>query len=200
MALFGRRKDIDENRQRSEEEQIRNRQSAPKPTLEDGAIAATNEIQTRRAVPMGNLTFRDVRGGNPALDAPVNKEVLLKARQTLLKYQQGKANLDKNIVENEKWYKLRHWEVLRNAESTAVRPASAWLFNAIAGKHADAMDNFPSPNILPREEGDKAEAKMLSSIVPVILDEADFEATYDSVWTYKLKTGTGVYSVTWDSA
>ena len=62
------------------------------------------------------------------------------------------------------------------------------------------MDNFPSPNILPREEGDRAEAQMLTSIVPVILDQAEFEQVYSDVWYYKLKSGTGVYGVFWDKS
>ena len=60
------------------------------------------------------------------------------------------------------------------------------------------MDNFPAPNILPREEGDKGEAEMLTSIIPVVLDQCEFEQTYSDVWNYKLKTGTGVYGVFWD--
>jgi hypothetical protein len=81
-----------------------------------------------------------------------------------------------------------------------VQPTSAWLFNCIANKHADAMDNFPSPNILPREEGDKGEAQMLTSIVPVILEQNDFEEVYSEVSNYKIKSGTGVYGIFWDSS
>jgi hypothetical protein len=81
-----------------------------------------------------------------------------------------------------------------------IQPTSAWLFNCIANKHADAMDNFPSPNILPREEGDKGEAEMLTSIIPVILDQNDYEQVYSDVWMYKLKSGTGVYGVFWDKS
>jgi hypothetical protein len=62
------------------------------------------------------------------------------------------------------------------------------------------MDNFPAPNILPREEGDKAEAEMLTSIIPVILEQNDFEETYSDVMSYKLKMGTGVYGVFWDKS
>lgn len=80
-----------------------------------------------------------------------------------------------------------------------IQPSSSWLFNCIQSKHADAMDNFPSPNILPREEGDKEEAERLSSIVPVLLDEIGFEEIYDRTWTQKLVTGTGVYGVFWDA-
>ena len=83
-------------------------------------------------------------------------------------------------------------------DTSDIQPTSAWLFNCIANKHADAMDNFPAPNILPREEGDKAEAEMLTSIIPVVLEQNDFEQTYSDVWQDKLKGGTGVYGVFWD--
>ena len=128
----------------------------------------------------------------------IDKESVLKATEILKKYKEGKANLEQKIIDNEQWYKLRHWECMRNSKDQEVQPTSAWLFNCIANKHADAMDNFPSPNVLPREEGDKADAQMLSSIIPVILDQNDFEKTYSDVWNYKLKSGTGVYGVFWD--
>lgn len=137
--------------------------------------------------------------GFVALSAPIGKEAINKANLILQKYKEGKSNLEKRIVENEQWYKLRHWECMRKSETSQVEPTSAWLFNALANKHADAMDNFPSPNILPREEGDKAEAKKLSSIVPVVLEQANFEETYDDEMNYKLKSGTGAYGVFWDS-
>lgn len=129
----------------------------------------------------------------------IGKKQVQEAYQTLLKYKQGKANLEQKIVDNEQWYKIRHWECMRDSKKD-VQPASAWLFNCIANKHADAMDNFPSPNILPREEGDKVEAEMLSSIIPVVLDQNEFEQTYSDVWHYKLKAGTGVYGVFWDNS
>ena len=121
------------------------------------------------------------------------------ASETLKKYKQGKQNLEQRIIANEDWFKLRHWDTLDNANDE-VKPTSAWLFNCIANKHADAMDNYPSPNILPREAGDRQEAQMLSSIIPVILDQTEFEEVYDNVWDYKLKAGTGVYGVFWDQS
>ena len=129
----------------------------------------------------------------------INREKIREAYQTLLTYKQGKTNLEKRIIDNEQWYKLRHWECMRD-KTQDIQPTSAWLFNCIANKHADAMDNFPTPNILPREEGDKAEAEMLTSIVPVVLEQNDFEQTYSDVWQYKLKGGTGVYGVFWDKS
>jgi hypothetical protein len=145
---------------------------------------------------------RDASGainGFKALTQVIGREQVQKANLTLNRYKEGKANLERKIVDNEQWYKQRHWEQMRDKKSE-VEPASGWLFNSIANKHADAMDNFPSPNILPREEGDKGEAEMLTSIIPVILDQNDFEETYDSVQNYKLKTGAGVYGVFWDKS
>lgn len=121
-----------------------------------------------------------------------------KAESLLQKYKQGKANLERRIIDNEQWWKLRHGERTRDKQSADPEPVSAWLFNSIANKHADAMDNFPEPNILPREEGDRKDAEMLSSILPVVLEENGYEQTYSSKWTYKLKAGTGVEGVFWN--
>ena len=102
------------------------------------------------------------------------------------------------MIENEQWYRMRHWACMRKGAASQVEPSSGWLFNAIANKHAEAMDNFPRPNVLPREEGDKALATALGSILPVILQQDDFEETYDQVMDDKLKTGTGIYGIFWD--
>jgi hypothetical protein len=177
--------------QPSNEEQMMRRQSAPRPTAEEEA-RRLYQAQQAKAMEAGGAM-----NGFKALAQPIGREQIQKANHTLQRYKEGKANLETRIVENEQWYKLRHWECMRD-KNQEVQPTSAWLFNCIANKHADAMDNFPAPNILPREEGDKGEAEMLTSIVPVILDQCDFEQTYSDVWNYKLKTGTGVYGVFWD--
>ena len=183
---------------RSNEEQLMRRQSAPRPTAESEARKMYQQQQAQMMMGQG----RDATGamdGFKALAQVIGREQVQKANQTLNRYKEGKANLERKIVDNEQWYKQRHWEQMRDKKSD-IQPSSAWLFNSIANKHADAMDNFPSPNILPREEGDKAEAEMLTSIVPVILDQNDFEETYSEVQNYKLKTGAGVYGVFWDKS
>lgn len=131
----------------------------------------------------------------------VTPQRLKQAQQTLDRYRAGKATLDKRIVENQQWYRLRHWEHLRKtANPQDPEPASAWLLNSIANKHADAMDNFPEPVVLPREEGDRQDAQLLSQILPVVLEQNQFEEAYSQMWWRKLKTGTGAYGVFWDSA
>lgn len=178
MAIF--------NRRNKNEEQMARRQSAPQP---DAGEEAAN---------MGAMSG-DAVDGFKVLSQVIGREQIHAANLTLQKYKEGKANLERRIIDNEQWYKMRHWECMRD-KTQEVEPTSGWLFNAIANKHADAMDNFPSPNILPREEGDRAEALMLTSIVPVILDQAEFEQVYSDVWYYKLKSGTGVYGVFWDKS
>ena len=175
------------------EEQMARRQSAPRPTpqSEYAKMQMAQPQQMPQQAPMAMDGFK-------ALAQVIGREQIQAAQLTLQKYKEGKSNLETRIVENEQWFKLRHWECMRKAETNQVEPSSGWLFNAIANKHADAMDNFPSPNVLPREEGDKGEAEMLSSILPVILEQNDFEETYDNVWDYKLKAGTGIYGVYWD--
>ena len=208
MAIFDRKKKNKEppeapqaeatQSQPTNEEQMMRRQSAPHPTIQDEARRIYMQQQEQMMQGQG-MNAMGAMDGFKALAQVVGREQVQKANLTLQKYKEGKANLEKRIVDNEQWYKLRHWECMRGQKKD-IQPTSAWLFNCIANKHADAMDNFPAPNILPREEGDKAEAEMLTSIIPVILDQCDFEQTYSEVQNYKLKTGTGVYGVFWDKS
>lgn len=130
---------------------------------------------------------------------PIGAQEVQKARATLNRYREGKINLERRVVENAQWYRLRHWQCMRGHGKNEVEPTSGWLFNAIASKHADVMDNFPSPNVLPREEEDRAEAKLLGEILPVVLEQCEFEQVYDEVNDCKLKSGTGIYGVFWDA-
>lgn len=124
-------------------------------------------------------------------------ELLDKANAVLKKYREGKSVLDNRLIANNEWYRLRHWGQMRNVTDDN-QPTSAWLFSGLMNKHADAMDNYPAPVILPRESGDVEEAKKLTSIIPLILEQNDFKNTYSMLWWDKLKTGTGVYGVFWD--
>lgn len=132
---------------------------------------------------------------------PIGVEQIRKAYETLKKYKQGKQKLEDKIVKNEKWWKMRHWDLERDPSTyNDPKPASGWLFNMIESKHADFMDSFPAADILPREQGDREEATMLSSIIPVIHEQNDFEQVYNDETLYKLKHGTGVYGVFWDQS
>jgi len=166
-----------------------------------------------------------VRNERPVIDAPnipemteeesaamltggmqkvITEQDIDRAATILKKYKGGKAALEQRVINDELWWKLRHWEAIGKHKSNRegevrIEPTSAWLFNTIANKHADAMDNYPEPVVLPREQSDEQSAKQLSQILPVVMDYNDFEQTYDTNWWEKLKHGTAVYGVFWDS-
>lgn len=133
----------------------------------------------------------------------IGPEQIKKLTQILQKYKAGKANTEHRILASENWWKLRN-SAEEQSKSNVMsasnyKSTSSWLHNVITSKHADAMEAYPEPNILPREESDKAEAAILSSIIPCIMEQNEFEKTYSDVMWQKGKTGTGVYKVVWDS-
>ena len=156
--------------------------------------------------------------GNRPKDEPTNEEVLQeatqqtidrkaieKAIQTLKEYKDGKQNLESRIVEEERWWKLRHWDIIRGKKSAQLHgeeerpePTSAWMFNSIANKHADIMDNYPEPNVLPREQMDEQDADTLSAILPVVFERNEYEHTYSQAAWYKLKHGVSAKGVFWN--
>lgn len=130
----------------------------------------------------------------------IGKNEVEKAYQTLLKYKEEKSQIEKKISENEEFWKMNHWDVaMQGVEDNRVKPKSAWLFNTIINKHADAMDNYPEANILPRAKDDEETAKVLSSVIPVILEQNDYENTYSDCQWYKSKMGTSVQGVFWNN-
>lgn len=118
-----------------------------------------------------------------------------KAQLLLKKYKSARSSLTNRIIENEQWYKLRHARPLSDSRYV---PASAWLFNSLAVKHADAMEAIPTPYVSAREPSDIQSAEALSKLLPVILEQNDFPGVYSSIWDDKLKHGTGCYGVFWN--
>jgi len=141
-------------------------------------------------------------GPDPKL--PVGEEQLAEAAELLRKYKDGKSALENRVVEDELWWELRNWETQRRKMSEKGRykgpePSSAWLFNTLLNKHADVMDNYPEPVVLPREKSDEASAKVLTEILPVVLEQNKFDQTYSDQSWEKLKHGTAVYGIFWSS-
>ena len=130
---------------------------------------------------------------------PIGEKEVSEASGILRKYREGKMNLEKKIIANEDFFKLRQWNHIES-NSNDPKPASAWLFNCIISKMSDVMDSFPEANMLPRAEDDKAEAEMLTSIIPVILEQNEFEKTYSDIAYYTLKNGGGIYGIFWDGS
>ena len=164
------------------------------PARPEGAMPGTGLPQSAGA---------DSSLGEGAFDEAeaIGEDEVRQANDLLQKYKAGKAALDKRIIENELWFRMGHWKNYQNKMMTGKpTPSSGWLFNSIANKHADAMDNYPEPNVLPRAADDEETAKVLSKILPTVLEQCDYETAYSDTWWRKLKTGTGVKGVFWDPA
>lgn len=167
------------------------RQELGNPVREVGQVKIVNGSDTVKYEP-----------GSGSEQGPITQETVALAEETLRKYKDGKANLENRIIENEQWWKLRHWETIRKEQAKGANkepePTSAWLFNSLANKHADAMDNYPSASVLPREQSDNAAAEQLSEILPVIIEQNGYKKTYSAKWWYKLKQGTSCEGVFWN--
>ena len=177
-------------------------------TLKD-YIPAAMQVLLGNSRPAEEPTASPMQAGTTWAEGkpPIDQKAIQEAIQTLKDYKDGKSNLEDRIVEEERWWKLRHWDVIRGKNAAATQaseeearpePTSAWLFNSIANKHADIMDNFPEPNVLPRERQDEADADTLSSILPVIFERNEYEQTYSQAAWYKLKHGVVAKGVFWN--
>ena len=133
----------------------------------------------------------------------IGTEEVRRAADILRRYHAGKRQLEQRIIDNEQFWKLRHWQQMektgQGGNPADPQPTSGWLVNCILSKHADAMDCYPEPTVLPREPGDREEARKLTRILPVVLKKNGFKRTYSSAWWYKLKSGCAVYGVFWDA-
>ena len=144
--------------------------------------------------------YEDYRGLD-GMPNGVDQEQLLEFGRVLTRYKAGKASVDRRVQSAERWWKVRNsFEEAKKTDGSlpGFQVESSWLHNVINSKHADALEAYPSPNILAREESDKLDAWVLSKIVPVILEQNEFETVYDEAIWQKLKTGTAVYKVSWD--
>lgn len=194
--------------QRPTEEEIRQLQSQEaQMQVNERALADIEAVQqqTRILEQEGinkshdpELSPYSAANGFPGTSVIGEKEVR-EAYATFEKYKEKKAKLEAKLDTYEKFWQLKHWETLKNRSDTRIEPVSSWLVNTILNKHADAMDNYPEPNVLPRALDDEATAKMLSKIIPAILEQNKFKKTYSACMWDKNKFGAGIYGVFWNN-
>lgn len=133
---------------------------------------------------------------------PIGPEQLKEFTKVLKEYNAGLNPTKRRIIAAENWWKMHN--TIEEQKTTDIgkdggfTSKSGWMHNVIVSKHADAMEAYPEPNILPREVGDRGQAIMLSAIIPCILEQNHFEQTYSDAMWQKMKTGTGTYKIVWD--
>lgn len=176
--------------------------------VEEEPVAEVETTEQPGAMPMAQQAT--AAAGTQTEEAPsklayITQDDVREAAKTLAEYKNGKANLEIRIIEDEQWYKQQHWNLVNASKSSEelkrmnVKTTSAWLFNTIANKHADMMDNYPEPIVLPRERSDEESAKVLSSVLPVVMEQNKFPKVYSKASWDKIKTGTTPYGVFWNS-
>ncbi len=121
----------------------------------------------------------------------IKPEFFSKVVESYTLYKEHKRAMDRRIIENNRWFKSRYGA----GEMEIPEPTTPYIFNVIANKHADAMDNYPQPSILEREEADRPIAEALGKMLPLQMDLCGFKRTYSRAWWYKLKNGAACYGV-----
>ena len=132
----------------------------------------------------------------------ITSEIVKQAEARRQKYAKGKKSLDEKATANQKWWRGRHWSEIKKDNKSledAEKPTSAWLFNSIINKHADMMDNFPKPNVLPRSRDSQIDAEKLAKIVPVVLEQNGYQTTYSRKAYDYISDGTAITGVFWDN-
>ena len=140
---------------------------------------------------------------------PIGEEEIAEAQAIMKRYFNGKKRFDERYKDNFKVYNLLYNEQTDKQyqkdsrgnlkEAPIAKRIGGQTLNVILNKHADAMDNYPEPIFLAREQSDEKTANMLNSIVPCVLERNRFEKTYSEAWTDKLVGGADCIAVTWDS-
>jgi len=77
-----------------------------------------------------------------------------KASQILRKYKEGKDRLEKKLIANEEFWKLRQWNYMHDGKDD-FKPATPWLWSCIESRYSDVMDSYPTCNIMPRQMDDR---------------------------------------------
>ena len=129
----------------------------------------------------------------------IDDKAVIRASQILQKYKEGKQQLEKKIIANEEFWKLRQWNYMNDGNDD-FKPATAWLWSCIQSRYSDAMDSYPTCNFQPRQADDKQEATKLSAIVPIILEQNRYEDVYSDVVWYTLKHGGSIQGIFWDGS
>lgn len=177
--------------------QMPQEQMAPAP-MEPQSQPSELEIRRQNEIAMLQHTAQKKKM-QAQMKPKIGSDEVIKASEILTKYKEGKARLEKKIIANEEFWKLRQWNYMQDGKDD-FKPATAWLWSCIQSRYSDAMDSYPTCNFQPRQSDDKAEAIKLSSIVPVILEQNRYEDVYSDIVWYTLKHGGNIQGIFWDGS
>lgn len=128
----------------------------------------------------------------------IKPEFVSKALKMLETYREQKEDTVQRVKDDIRIYRQEYAKIYDD-EKKKVKAKTGFIFSAIENKVADFSENFPMANLLPREPSDEETAKTLTSIMPTVLDVAGFKKIYKEHTRQKVKKGTGIYGVFWNS-
>lgn len=129
----------------------------------------------------------------------VPRALIDKAREAFDAYRSDKEPLMARIRDNERFYKRSYTHTSQRLDSVMTCDTPL-IFSAIENARADAIDNYPSVNILERDPDGTRAAELLTKIIPAQLEISEFKRAYKENIRSKLKYGTAVYGVFFDKA
>ena len=130
----------------------------------------------------------------------ITKEDIRNAGSVLDRYRSSKASIEKRVIENRRLWRRLTGSVADDKTDRETYIHTAWMFNMLAGRHADAVDAYPEAIISGREEGDAPKAKILSEILPLICEQNGYEELWSELWWSKLIDGTCITGVFFDNS
>ena len=136
----------------------------------------------------------------PVVQKKIGTDQIAKATEILRKYKEGKARLEAKVVANEQFWKLRQWGTLNEVKELLQTKSTLWLWMCIQGRYSDVMDSYPTCNIKPRQQDDVEQAKILSSIIPVVMEQNKYEETYSDIAWNAAKQGGAIQGIFWDAS
>ncbi len=190
MGIFNKKKQVPDD--------VALNQQIPPDEMQGGGQPSELEVRAQNEMAMFKRTAQK-KQMQAQMKPKIDSKAVSRASEILRKYKEGKHRLEQKIIANEQFWKLRQWNY-KNSENGGDTPATAWLWNCIQSRYSDAMDSYPTCNFQPRQSDDKAEAMMLSSIIPVILEQNRYEDVYSDVVWYTLKHGGSIQGVFWDGS
>ena len=81
---------------------------------------------------------------------PIGREQVEQFRRVLERYSAGLRQTRSRIISSENWWKLRNASEEQLPGDGGFRSVSGWLHNVIVSKHADLVEGYPEPVLLPR--------------------------------------------------
>ena len=154
-----------------------------------------------KTMPYGEYLANSRKGTSVGREGEIDSEWCKKANEKLILYANDKREQDERVKETNEWYMHRHWKIIKALTldtKDEPEPTTAYLFNSMCNKHADAMDTYPETVCLARSRDDEKVASELSAVIPAMKEDCKYLKVYSRKWWDKIICGTGVTGAFWD--